>query len=241
MVLILLFKWRHLPKLFIGVIATSTLWQTYFIYIHPHRFYDLLPLSQFDTFGMGALLAYLPFSKKQLPWLENPKIAPALFVAITATLIVILNFDWPSPLFNLLFSACALLLIHRAQKGFKGPVGWLLNRPVIIYLGRISYGLYVYHLFMPWLWNCLAGTQGRYRLPIAIFTNPWMHTVLVNRIAQSILLLGIASLSWFFFEKPLIKLKNLPLRKKKQPASAIHPPAHEIQSLPREGKNRNFL
>jgi peptidoglycan/LPS O-acetylase OafA/YrhL len=87
-----------------------------------------------------------------------------------------------------------------------------LNLPVLIYLGRISYGLYIYHMFMPWLWRCLTGKETRYPLPIALFTNPWMNNYIVDLAAQFILLIGIASLSWFFFEKPINRLKNSHLR-----------------------------
>jgi peptidoglycan/LPS O-acetylase OafA/YrhL len=210
--LIFLVRWRRLPKLFIATICISILFQAYFIYIVPNRFEGVLPLSQFDTFGMGALLAYLPFSNRQLPWLEKKPVVICLFAGFVLLTILVLNISWPSAFFNLFFSAAALLIIHQAQKGFKGIIGWILNLPVLIYLGRISYGLYIYHMFMPWLWRCLTGKETRYPLPIALFTNPWMNNYIVDLAAQFILLIGIASLSWFFFEKPINRLKNSHLR-----------------------------
>jgi peptidoglycan/LPS O-acetylase OafA/YrhL len=201
--LIFFVRWRQLPKLFIATICISILFQAYFIYITPNQFFGVLPLSQFDTFGMGALLAYLPFSNWRLSWLEKKPVVISLFVGSMLLTILILNISWPSAFFNLSFSVAVLLVIHQAQKGIKGVIGWILNLPMLIYLGRISYGLYVYHMFMPWLWCCLTGRETRYSLPIALFTKPWMSRNMVNLAAQFILVVGIASLSWFLFEKPI--------------------------------------
>ena len=210
-------RWRQLTKLFIGTICISILFQAYFIYIVPNRFLGVLPLSQFDTFGMGALLAYLPFSKWQPSWLEKKPVVISLFAGSVLLTIVVLNISWPSAFFNLTFSVGALLIIHQAQKGFKGVIGWILDLPVLQYLGRISYGLYIYHMFMPWLWRCLTGKETRYPLPIALFTKPWMSKDIVNLAAQSLLLIGIASLSWFLFEKPINGFKNISPGKRKKP------------------------
>jgi len=210
--LIFLVRWRQLPKLFIGTICISILFQAYFIYIAPNRFLGVLPLSQFDTFGMGALLAYLPFSNWKPSWLEKRSVVICLFAGSVLLTILVLNISWPSAFFNLFFSMGVLLIIHQAQKGFKGVIGWILNLPVLLYLGRISYGLYVYHMFMPWLWRCLTGKETRYPLPITLFTKPGMSNYIVNLAAQFILLIGIASLSWFLVEKPINSLKKIHLR-----------------------------
>ena len=40
----------------------------------------------------------------------------------------------------------AAWLIGTAAKGFRGPIGWFLTAPPVVYIGRISYGLYVLRL-----------------------------------------------------------------------------------------------
>ena len=70
-----------------------------------------------------------------------------------------------------------------------GPLGW---KP-IAYLGKISYGLYVYHLFMiEWNWQ-------RY-LPDGYF--------LRNSTGQLLGTIAVASVSWRFFERPINRRKD---------------------------------
>ena len=40
-------------------------------------------------------------------------------------------------------------VVLRASTGFRGPIGKLLEIKPLIYLGTISYGIYVYHNFIP--------------------------------------------------------------------------------------------
>jgi peptidoglycan/LPS O-acetylase OafA/YrhL len=92
-----------------------------------------------------------------------------------------------------LIGTTAILL---AMLNYKGSVpGWL------IYLGKISYGLYLFHNLVMWL--------------IFYNTDGWPHFVYYvqnHRYAGMLLVilitLGAASFSYRFFEKPFLRLKN---------------------------------
>jgi peptidoglycan/LPS O-acetylase OafA/YrhL len=187
---------------------TSILFKGYFALTHPGLYIGTLPFSHFDAFAMGALVAYLPFSKRP-GLLQNRALRMGIFAICVIVVFFLRDNARLSFLFNLFFSGASVLLIHQAQKGFTGAIGWVLNLPFLQYLGKISYGLYVYHNFMPWLLRCLKGQEDQYPLPIAILRQPVWNKPLIEQVTQFVLLVLIASLSWFLFEKPIINLKNL--------------------------------
>ena len=78
----------------------------------------------------------------------------------------------------------------------------LLRRPSMIYIGRISYGLYLLHLFVR-----LAVDQGPLKALIAGAGIDLGATVL----RLGLLFIGAiaaATVSWYAFEKPILKLKD---------------------------------
>ena len=204
--LIFFVNWRWMKNLFATLILCSIAYKVVASFLNI-PFFTILPWSQFDAFGIGAILAYLPFSKYRD--LLNRTIPYGAILTGSAVLsLAVLRFPYFTALFNLFLSTGAILLIQRAKYGFKGVTGWVLDLPVFQYLGKISYGLYVYHNFMPLLWRCLTGQETRYPMPFVLFTSPRMSSPLVNLIAAGILLIAISSLSWFLFEKPINSLKN---------------------------------
>jgi peptidoglycan/LPS O-acetylase OafA/YrhL len=79
----------------------------------------------------------------------------------------------------------------------KGIPGYLFGNPVSQYLGRISYGLYLYHIFIPDFSRWLLDTLGIGRFSEGIM---W--------IIYTFLTLLITSISWLAFEQPINKLKD---------------------------------
>ena len=213
--LIFFVNWRWMKNLFATLILCSILYKVVASWLNT-PFFIILPWSQFDAFGIGAILAYLPFSKYRD--LLNRKIPFGALLAGAAVLsLATLQFSVFAPLFNLFLCFGGILLIHRAQTGFKGITGWVLDLPVLQYLGKISYGLYIYHNFMPLLWRCLTGKETMHPLPFVLFTSPRMSSPVVNLIGAGVLLVVISSLSWYLFEKPINGLKNT-LRARPRPA-----------------------
>jgi peptidoglycan/LPS O-acetylase OafA/YrhL len=113
-----------------------------------------------------------------------------------------LAFEW------LVGPAFAWLIIRTAQ-GWSGMGGLLMGNPVILYIGRISYTLYLIHNFIPGV--------------IEQFTGPLPRATLL--VVTLVVLFAAASFSWFFIEKPLLRLKvffpNTPRRRETLAAIAL--------------------
>jgi peptidoglycan/LPS O-acetylase OafA/YrhL len=206
--LILVFPWRYLKYLFPGIIILSVLAKFFFYFQSTSffTFYDVLPISCFDAFGIGAVLALYSVEKGSYELVPG-KIIKWLLPTLVVFCIVIFNLNLPF-LFGVGIAAVSGLVVLKACKGVQGWIGKILNLPIIIYLGKISYGLYVYHNFMPWLLRCLNGTEVTLRLPVPSFNMPWTQKPYIALITEFILLVVIASISWRFFEKPINNLKK---------------------------------
>lgn len=104
---------------------------------------------------------------------------------------------WSGHVAYTLTAVASIWLIGTAARGFKGPLGWFLQCAPMVYIGRISYGLYVIHMFVPYLLTWAFPSYGfdKYRtwetLLIFLFTS-----------------IALASLSWYAYEAPLNKLKR---------------------------------
>ena len=101
-----------------------------------------------------------------------------------------------------MMSMIYLCIFVGASRGIPGLAGKLLRLPPLVYLGKISYGLYVYHLFVTYsLWR---GENW-----IGTFVSAHAAAVAANSYAvRFILTLIVAALSWHLFERPLNDLKR---------------------------------
>lgn len=100
--------------------------------------------------------------------------------------------------FDLAMAVFFAWLIFSAANGFKGIAGKFLEWGPVTYLGKISYGLYVYHPFMPHLWEFIFKKFGL----------PYVRDGWPSLLLSSVSTLLVASLSWRFMEKPLNDLKR---------------------------------
>lgn len=208
--LIFTVQWKWMKPLFTGVVTTSLLFK-FVCFLHDPAFsakYFLLPISSFDAFGVGAILALAPFSKQPgRSWIDKIAFLPGFLSSVILSALAYIGGLFF--LFPLLLSCISFFIIRQARVGFKGLFGKLVDLPPLRYLGKISYGLYVYHNFMPWIWRCITGRETANPLPITLIRNPVLNKPLVALGAQLILLLVVASVSWYLFEKPLNDLKSV--------------------------------
>ena len=91
-------------------------------------------------------------------------------------------------------------VVWTAARGFPGIIGTVLSYGPIVYLGKISYGLYVFHLltvpFLPPVMRLL-------HVPSSLENNLPLRVAIL-----AALTLGLSMLSWHVFEKPLNDLKR---------------------------------
>jgi peptidoglycan/LPS O-acetylase OafA/YrhL len=164
----------------------------------------IFTLACFDTLGMGALLAILLHSEHSQACIRRIFTMVVLPFSLLSLVGLKLAERFASGWkFNLVFGDLALALFYSwlilgAASGFRGIVRPLLEAKPMTYLGRISYGLYVYHPFAPGLLFYLSNVFG-WHYPsntFLRFTLPTLATVLV------------ASLSWHLFESPINNMKR---------------------------------
>jgi peptidoglycan/LPS O-acetylase OafA/YrhL len=156
---------------------------------------NIFTVDNLDTLALGALLAYLVTYRRDKVVLTR-RIAlgagVAMFFVMTILRIPILS----AGLFQLGTGLVALWVVSNVADGVGGPVGRVLSFRPLLYIGRISYGIYVYHLFVPKEMHQLLR-----RFPAA------EHGILFVAICF-VVMMAISSLSWFLLENPINSLKN---------------------------------
>ncbi len=166
-----------------------------------------LPFSHIDAFAFGAYITRfsIPHSRRQLTFLgillpiigfTTHYVATGSLGEITAfgfqvTMPDAYQFIWAYSLLNYWFAIIIYCVVH--EKMFIQMLSWSPMR----YLGKISYGLYVYHFPIIWF--------------VAHIRESGMAEILAKPLIALIAFVStliIASLSYFLMEKPLIRLKD---------------------------------
>ena len=99
-----------------------------------------------------------------------------------------------------LMSMAYAVLFAATVRGLPRAAAAVLRWPPVVYLGRISYGVYVWHLFVA------AGFE---RATAISLTAPDGHRRLPIAAVLFALTVAVATASWFGFERPINNLKRL--------------------------------
>ncbi len=155
------------------------------------------PIGSLDALALGALLAYFFYFHSDLlrKWLFSP-----LFIfAVITQLCIVICFSYSQlyyPIFNVgirtSFGIFCFWLIGRATFGFTGAIGYVLDERPLQYIGKISYGIYLFHDFVP---GMLMGLK-------------YPEDDNLRFLMNAIVTVGLASISWYFFESRILKLKE---------------------------------
>ncbi|HEY5893796.1 MAG TPA: acyltransferase [Chthoniobacterales bacterium] len=157
-----------------------------------------------DTFAIGGILAYVSMSHPRL--LENSKTRlwtglAAFSLAGVARGLRMLDLHNPWTVLIETFEATFMAwVVACSVTGFKGVVGWILSSPPMTHIGKVSYGIYVYHVL------------------IVILIEPWLEKIGLGHHAndpfrlrfmiQVTAVVAVASVSWHFFEQPMLKARD---------------------------------
>lgn len=208
--LILFLPHRWLVRVLLAFIYSAPLFRLggYLLSANPISVY-VLPVSSFDSLGVGALLAFLSRYKNAKPFSTEQFVRASawLGVSVLVLLEVLRRIIGDVPLVSALqigLKGTALALVYgwiiwRASLGFRGPVGSLLEWRPVAYAGRISYGIYMFNPFMfillSWVLGC-AGIES-------------ILSVSIIRLGLLVLLtVGLAAVSWELFERPINGLRR---------------------------------
>lgn len=223
--LIFLTPKKHLKKLFLAAIIAGPLFRMGISFLY--KYYDLpfmnpnytivtyvLPFSHLDAFGFGAFISRFEIPKARLQFFIMLILLPVVGFATsfwstgdwgTATA---LGFPWPlgrdmKQVWGYLYLnyTCVLLIYLVVREKFLVRI---LDNRFISYLGKISYGLYVYHFAIVWFVRRIRD-----------FNIPEQTAKPLSLVISAVAVYLVATLSYRYIEKPILDLKDrfFPLRK----------------------------
>ncbi len=155
----------------------------------------IIAMSKFECMAIGGFGAWLAFTRKEkfLNLAHNKFTLP-----VSLLLIPLIIYYGPSKLqdgIHLVFSVLFLLIIINVTNQSN-----LLEHPILSYLGKISYGIYMYHLMIIpvilYLYKPLMFYMSEAILNLAIYSSVILLTIIVS------------ALSYTFFEKYFILAKE---------------------------------
>ncbi|RJP52553.1 MAG: acyltransferase [Anaerolineaceae bacterium] len=215
---------KHLKKLLLAAVLVGPLFRlgvtalfrfgaTSFLHDDMGVVIYVLPLSQVDAFALGALITQFKFPKARLQFFALLALTP--IIGLVTQYYSTGSLDTPSALgflfplrndlkqvwgyfyLNYLFALLIYLVVK--EKMFLR----LLDTKWMRYLGKISYGLYIYHYAVIWFVARIRDLD----IPEPV-AKP------LTMVISAAVTLLIASLSYKYLEKPILDLKEkyFPLR-----------------------------
>jgi peptidoglycan/LPS O-acetylase OafA/YrhL len=201
--LIFLIPKKRTLGLIVSSIIVALISKIYFIYYSPYWIgVDNATFSCFDTLGLGALIAYI--QKRRIKPFKARIYKIWLLISMIIYILLLANPGCLSNEVNGLLSNFTTSVIFffvvmiAANNGFTRLFKVFLENKVVLYLGRISYGLYLYHSYA-------GGIYFMNKLN-HIFPNLKGDEVLF--IWYFVITLVLATISWYLIERPILKLKR---------------------------------
>ena len=192
--LVLFVPRKRLLPILTGTIVFAAVLRFVLAAMHHNVF--VFTFTRLDGLSAGAVLATLNSRQSLARW-ARPMLAMAGLAVVASA--VLGHFFRNS--FDPTFVAAKYTLITAV---YAGAIGWLLCRPAstsakllsmrwLRYIGRISYGLYVYHPFVfAWSYHHFAG-----------------QPMLVRAALATAFTFALSTVSWFAFERWFIRLKDV--------------------------------
>jgi peptidoglycan/LPS O-acetylase OafA/YrhL len=203
--LVLFVRRKGLPAALLAMILLGPLYRAYAVINHFNDIAtDAFTFASVDSLALGALLALVFESGYPKVKIRAYLTKIVLPVGLLGAVIVNVLFDtgMSSGWFWILYDSLAALvfcwLVGMAAGGFTGFPGAILTWRPLVFLGTISYGIYVYHHFVPAIYIHafgLLGVQYREQGPL-------------NLLLGSATTVIVAWLSWHFMEHPINRLKR---------------------------------
>lgn len=175
------------------------------------------PLAAIDSFGLGGVLAYLyHYKNEQFVNL----VSRSYFLPIS--LLAFIGILYLSHLSNNLHDNIWAIVFERFFAGLFsffliaqaiGSRSWILGRFLtfswVSYIGQISYGIYLYHNVVYNYYHEKGNTIIGYLATFLPNLNVELSNfILIKFVLCLIIVISLASFSWFFIEKPINRFKN---------------------------------
>jgi peptidoglycan/LPS O-acetylase OafA/YrhL len=203
---------HRLPSIVLGAVAAAPIFRLAVLLLTGNDQAPILPISCLDSLGLGAYIAMASSTALAGHRLVRPigRRAVLAGLALFGVYQVALWIDTALVLrlvvFNLAIALPSAWVIERAARGFGGWPGRVLMWAPLRWVGRISYGLYVVHLLLPYLLPWAAKHLGARGLFDALGNGEEVTVwYLVFYTAASV---AVAAVSWYAFERPINRLKD---------------------------------
>jgi len=203
---------RRLPAVVLGGIAVAPAFRYVVLRLTNNDLVGVLPFSCLDSLCLGAYLALgtdpgLRGHRWVRPLSGRVALAGlALMAVVIAAGRAHMAPEFWSALSDLGVALPAAWLVRRAAAGFTGAPGRWLGLAPLRYVGVISYGVYVYHYLLPEVLPKVARVAGHPHLLDPL--GQGIHRTLWYPIFYTLATLGLASVSWYAFERPINRLKR---------------------------------
>jgi len=142
---------RHLLKVFLAIIIGSVVSRAIF-----YQYTMPIPqviLTQYciDPFAVGSLLTYKTLATETEKQLITKYLNAILYTAMPLAFVIVCfkSYYLSFAINGLIFSMISFKIIEIAAVGFKGGFGCFLENKLVRFIGRKSYGIYLYHLLVP--------------------------------------------------------------------------------------------
>src|SRR5436853_2762761 len=170
----------------------------------------VLPFGSLDSLAAGAALGWCggKLQANRTSWLLAP-----ICLSLLTSAAVLRNAD-PAQLKSVfvepLEAIACVVLVARTATGFGGYIARFLSMSGLVFAGRISYGLYIYHILVAMLLPRWLPASAQF-----LITTPSVRLMLYG-----IVTLLVAALSWRFLEQPINRLRSRRTRKEDDAATS---------------------
>lgn len=193
----------------VGIVIIMAYLQVYFNFLFPYRFNYTHLISNMSALGMGAMGAVLFKTGKTKVHLFSNVVYE--YLALLLLFFSFISFSWQVkwllfPLVNLFF------VIKCAGTGFSlSFADKYLNSTSAIKVGKISYGIYLYHMIVAFylskyifdpLWSKSSFTNW------GLFSKLQFNAWILKFPVYSLISIWVASVSFRYIESPVLLLKD---------------------------------
>lgn len=157
----------------------------------------VLPFGSLDSLAAGAALGWCGgrLNATRVGWVL------ALICLYMLSFAAVLRTTDPTQLKSVLVepleAGAFVILVARTAVGFDGLVARFLSMPGLVFAGRISYGLYIYHALVAIVLTRWLPSSLRF-----VVTTPSLRLMVFGMAT-----LGVAAISWCLVEQPVNRLR----------------------------------
>jgi peptidoglycan/LPS O-acetylase OafA/YrhL len=200
--IILFCRKAYLQSVIIGFILLGTISS----YLFTTPAVDCLTTSCFDAFGLGALLSLqLVFHPEALRKFYTRARLAGLIGLVLFVITLLIHQTVYIPLRTLLSCVSLWVITYIVLNRNKtNMLNRVLNNNWLVGMGRISYGIYLFHL--PLIYGTTAALN--YLVKRHLLSLPGRFYLPVLLVSSFVLLILLAMASWQWIEKPFLRLKK---------------------------------